>query len=437
QDKRTQIVGLAKAMELLLLLLLLFWGTPRLIESEHPLVANRYQVKAKKNAPAMPMNMGIKSNVPEAESPQDSLQQLTDTESLRLKGSFTSPIDSKAEKRQSLIKADTEKTRTSYFSAHSEEKNKALQSNIAFFNPFLLCQRETTLANGVPAGFDPAAMKVFEQPVPLLPTPKIDQLPHSTYPNHLSEAVISHSEITERKTPEAYKYGQSIGLISGLSFNRIKTSSDPIYPIPAKIQFDRNIYLGLEWEERNGSNAFGLTAGYQHWTYIAPQYNEIYQRPGVPDLQFIRLENLTFDMLNFGVFARKYFPHDTQWEFFLHFGGGLQLALNSNYRVRSGEISELNINSNDLTPEEIAQLPLSPQLWTKDFHKGVFQGGSINENSFMVVNIGGGLVRHLSSRWLLQFSPMLTLSPFSDGLGPNRDNIQSLHFQLQIRRSFE
>lgn len=228
---------------------------------------------------------------------------------------------------------------------------------------------------------------------------------------------------------------QSLGIHWGLQINRVRTAEDPIYPVPASTQIDQNIYVGLEWEERIGMNAFGVTAGYQRWNYRAPQYSEIYKNNGLQELQFIRLEKLQFDVINLGLFARKYIFFDRQWELFFHFGGGFHLAVSSDYRIQSGDVSQIDVNVNDLSPEEIAMLPTKPFLWNKNFQEGVFQGGSINENSFMTLNIGGGVHYRFSNQWSLQFFPILTLSPFSDGLGPNRDRIQSLNIQLQVRRT--
>ena len=269
--------------------------------------------------------------------------------------------------------------------------------------------------------------------------PRLPQIPLSklTELSQLNPAIMKGFERESEPSlldKSQRPYEQTIGIVCAWNLNRIKTIDDPFYPIGERVQLDQNIYVGLEWEERTANNAFGLHAGYQQWHYLAPQYNEIFQRQGAPDLQFIRLDDLRFDVLSLGIFARKYISTASDWEFFLHFGGGFQLALNSSYRIRSGEIADINIDRDDLSPEEIARLPDIPKLWNKNFQEGVFQGGSINENSFMTVNIGGGVIRHLSDDWLIQFSPILTVSPFSDGLGPNRDNIQTLSFQFQMRR---
>jgi hypothetical protein len=226
----------------------------------------------------------------------------------------------------------------------------------------------------------------------------------------------------------------SYGLGLAWQFNRVQTAEDMIYPLPEQVQLDQNLAVGFEWEERTGENAFGFAAGYQKWGYVAPQFTEIYRGDGIQDLQFIKLKRIQFDLINFGLFARKYISSSSNWEFFIHFGGGFRLALESNYRVQSGDLSSIDVNRGDLTDEEIENLPKEPLLFNKNFQEGLFQGGSINENSFMTIDIGGGIIHHLSGDWHLQLSPIFNLSPFSDGLGPNRDRVQSLTFQFQIKR---
>ncbi len=234
------------------------------------------------------------------------------------------------------------------------------------------------------------------------------------------------------KNPEKI---HSYGLGIGWQFNRVQTAEDPIYPLPEQVQLDQNLAVGFEWEERTEENAFGFTAGYQKWGYVAPQFTEIYRGDGTQDLQFIQLNRIQFNLINFGLFARKYISSSSDWEFFIHFGGGFRLALKSNYRVQSGDLSSIDANRGDLTDEELENLPKAPLLFNKNFQEGLFQGGSINENSFMTIDIGGGIVHHLSDNWHLQLSPIFNLSPFSDGLGPNRDRVQSLTFHLQIKRT--
>jgi hypothetical protein len=267
--------------------------------------------------------------------------------------------------------------------------------------------------------------------LPTLPLRKVSGMQLSSFELSLSDDF--EKDLSSPLLPPDSKQ-QSVGLIWGWQLNRIRTAEDPIYPIPQNTQIDQNLFVGLEWEERSGDNAFGLTAGYQQWNYRAPQYAEIYRAQGISNLHFIRLEDLKFEMINFGVFARKYLFSSERWEVFIHFGGGFRLALRSDYRVNSGDISAIDINRDDLTPEQIARLPENPKLWNKNFQEGLLEGGSVNENSFMTIDVGGGIIHHLSDRWILQFSPIFNLSPFSDGLGPNRDEIHSLSLQMQIRR---
>lgn len=253
------------------------------------------------------------------------------------------------------------------------------------------------------------------------------------------EAIANRRSATPIKdlpnSPENPDKVHSYGLGIGWQINQVKTSKDPIYPLPEQTQLDQNLAIGFEWEEKTGENALGFTAGYQQWGYVAPQFTEIYRGDGIQDLQFIQLKQIQFDLINFGLFARKYISSSSEWEFFIHFGGGFRLALRSNYRVQSGDLSAIDASPGDLTEQEIENLPKSPLLFNKNFQEGLFQGGSINENSFMSIDIGGGIIYHLSGEWHLQLSPTLNLSPFTDGLGPNRDRVQSLTFQLQIKRT--
>jgi hypothetical protein len=287
-----------------------------------------------------------------------------------------------------------------------------------------------SLMNTVPASLLLFNAQFNEFDVPL------DQLRGAEIQNKYKRSFISSVRPKEDKNKESEKIN-SIAFSSGWQINQIATEADPFYPVPATTSFSHNLTIGLEWQERNGNNAFGLSANYQHWNYSAPRFEELYQTSSDEELHFITLEAMTFDMLSFQLFGRKYFSLPRQLEGFVHFGGGLRLSLHSQYDIKEGRFESGGNNTPELTEEELAALPSRPRLWNKSFQEGLFEGGGINENSFMTLNFGGGVAYKYNDKWQIEFMPLFSLSPFTDGLGPNRDKINSLILQFQLRRTLQ
>lgn len=59
---------------------------------------------------------------------------------------------------------------------------------------------------------------------------------------------------------------------------------------------------------------------------------------------------------------------------------------------------------------------------------GLFEGGSFNDNTYLTGNIGLGVERYVGNRWSLFAQPTYqhALHYFGEGLGPNKDHINSL-----------
>lgn len=451
-SRRTRAVFIGKSIELLLLLLLLWAGSTPGLFTKAPIAENKVDLEntirsTKPDASSTKTVVSRKadgellsaeSHGPNTQSP--ALESVTTAPQSKAKPHFgeasisASPRPtSKAESEMSSETGDILQSKTTETTENAKRNAaQSLSRSLVASEP---SKNGANPKNEISNPLEPAPGNMLRQAafinLPALPLRKVSGMQLSSFELSLSDDF--EKNLSSPLLPPASKQ-QSVGLIWGWQLNRIRTAEDPIYPIPQNTQIDQNLFVGLEWEERSGDNAFGLTAGYQQWNYRAPQYAEIYRAQGVSDLHFIRLEDLKFEMINFGVFARKYIYSSERWEAFIHFGGGFRLALRSDYRVSSGDISAIDINRDDLTPEQIARFPENPKLWNKNFQEGLLEGGSVNENSFMTIDVGGGVIHHLSDRWILQFSPIFNLSPFSDGLGPNRDEIHSLSLQMQIRR---
>lgn len=464
QSRRNRAVFIGKSIELLLLVLLLWTGSNSGLFTESPLAETKDELKspidrssAKLESSSENLEAASKTGVHQKEA--KSLFLKADDKNGRPENEKRAGIGEKTKVKLAASESSVSNAKSSSSGSpamiFSEAKDNLARDKFQAEKSVLktktkLSRRKNMIsqlqgkemnaplyAEGPQSVVDPlqsiSIPKTFTYIAPL-PLAKVESLNTVAFDLSFSDVLTNKSYSSPLLSDNKQ---QSIGLVWGWQLNRIQTAEDPIYPIPQNTQIDQNLFVGLEWEERSGDNAFGLSAGYQQWSYLAPQYAEIYQGQGISELKFVRLDDLKFEIINFGVFARKYIYSSSRWEAFLHFGGGFRLALNSDYRISSGDISAIDISRDDLTPEQIARFPDQPKLWNKNFQEGLLEGGSINENSFMTINIGGGVIHHLSDRWFLQFSPILNLSPFSDGLGPNRDKIQSLSLQIQFRRVLE
>ncbi|MEZ4960101.1 MAG: hypothetical protein R2830_09840 [Saprospiraceae bacterium] len=66
----------------------------------------------------------------------------------------------------------------------------------------------------------------------------------------------------------------------------------------------------------------------------------------------------------------------------------------------------------------------------KEFPKGLFDGGSLEDNFYLTANLGLGVERYITPRWSLFFQPNYHHYLLSDGVGTNKDKFYTLSFYL-------
>jgi hypothetical protein len=74
------------------------------------------------------------------------------------------------------------------------------------------------------------------------------------------------------------------------------------------------------------------------------------------------------------------------------------------------------------------------KLREKNFEGGILEGGNFNRNSYMDIELGAGFEYDLNDDCSVYIASVMNLSPFTDGLGPNRDKFNSLNFQFGIKQ---
>ena len=225
----------------------------------------------------------------------------------------------------------------------------------------------------------------------------------------------------------------SLAIFAAPLIHLVSTPYDEVYQVREHNQVKPGIALGLEVEHTKGKASYGGSFQYQELAYTPPLVTEVYGGTLEEGYQAVRLEQIQLSMASLSIFARQHYAFNRKLSFFAHFGGGINMALNAQYDISEGILTAngaiIPQNLQDFTPpsEGNKQPDL---LLKKEFHQGLLEGGGYNENSYMSIEIGAGINYQLNTNTHLFASAISNLSPFRDGIGPNRDKIQNISLRL-------
>jgi hypothetical protein len=129
--------------------------------------------------------------------------------------------------------------------------------------------------------------------------------------------------------------------------------------------------------------------------------------------------------------ARYNFIHKREWRAYVISGAALQIAFQANYyAVESPEHSFLPNPAGPPPQQAPGGTGESSITRIKKESIGLLEGGAFNDNAYLTGNLGFGVERYINDRWSLFLQPtyQYSLHYFREGLGPNRDQINSLSF---------
>lgn len=103
-------------------------------------------------------------------------------------------------------------------------------------------------------------------------------------------------------------------------------------------------------------------------------------------------------------------------------GGPCHFAFQANYDRKQQFLPGVD----PLMPGEIPQPTHPSKISQKRFADGLFEGGTLEENYYLSLDVGLGLEKHLNGRISIFLEQTYQHNPFKKSLGPNQDRINSL-----------
>ncbi|MCF8236918.1 MAG: outer membrane beta-barrel protein [Saprospiraceae bacterium] len=168
---------------------------------------------------------------------------------------------------------------------------------------------------------------------------------------------------------------------------------------------------------------------YHRKYYLPKPYTEVFDGDIQRGYFSETLRDIELNLLSLSVLAQRTFVRVNRWHAYGLIGGTAHLAFQANYDRKLSYTPGADPNPNGITPEPTTESKTS----LKRYADGFFEGGSLAENSYLTVDLGVGLERHLTGRTNLFIEPVYQHNPFQKSLGPNKDRINTLSISVGAR----
>lgn len=236
----------------------------------------------------------------------------------------------------------------------------------------------------------------------------------------------------------------SLATIFSPKLTHIYTPYDEVYDNEAYGRLKVFSEFGLALEKRKGDVSIGGSMSYGSMSYRPPVVLEAYggniaeinADSIIGGYRSLSLANIDISMASISMFVRNFYPITDQMRWFSHFGGGINMVLTTDYYVQdiidhsNGTFTERTFEFN--TGEASASTD-HVKLHQKNFEGGILEGGNFNRNSYMDIELGAGIEYDISNQSSVYIASILNVSPFKDGLGPNRDRVNNLDLKIGFK----
>lgn len=136
---------------------------------------------------------------------------------------------------------------------------------------------------------------------------------------------------------------------------------------------------------------------------------------------------IQLDILHIPLEVRYDFIQKPKWRVYGGTGASFNFVLNTGYRFQS----EILAKSEDADARSIADTQQrNSDFARKDFTEGVVEGGTLPENTVLMVQLGFGAERFFTQRWSVFFETNYQSQFSSRGIGPNENSFRSLSLRL-------
>lgn len=178
--------------------------------------------------------------------------------------------------------------------------------------------------------------------------------------------------------------------------------------------------------------------------YAARKYpvDVIYRYGSLTDGIFgSEIQDGELNIINVPIHFRYNFLRKNKWRFYGIAGGSLQIAFQTNYFVVDAP-QDLQYQPDPTSPPLLPMPGPESEYSIEQLKKesvGLFEGGAFNDNAYISGNVGLGVERYVNEQWSIFSQPVYqySLHYFREGVGPNKDGINSLSILIGTKVRLE
>lgn len=178
--------------------------------------------------------------------------------------------------------------------------------------------------------------------------------------------------------------------------------------------------------------------------YAARKYpvDVIYRYGSLTDGIFgSEIQDGELNIINVPIHFRYNFLRKSKWRVYGVAGGALQLAFQTNYFVVDAP-QDLQYQPDPASPPPSPMAGAESEYSIGQLKKesiGLFEGGAFNDNAYISGNVGFGVERYVTEQWSIFSQPVYqySLHYFREGVGPNKDGINSLSILIGAKVRLE
>jgi hypothetical protein len=211
--------------------------------------------------------------------------------------------------------------------------------------------------------------------------------------------------------------------------NLIKTPNDITLKVPGYGHSSLGYNAGVGISKYSGKHEFGIGFEYQGLIYspkkvVVAQGNKAYW-----------LDKIGINKIGIPFFYKYHFKTGKKINLYASASINPLLLTKSSYEFienESGTGNLIKLASELLENNDFKQTVYA----SKDYSKGILDGGNTSGNTSLAMNFGLGFKAQLSHGIALYFEPEISTALLNSDVGPNNDRITSINFKIGINKSF-
>ncbi len=231
------------------------------------------------------------------------------------------------------------------------------------------------------------------------------------------------------------KWGLSVGMFSTFDLNYIMTPYDDVFNASAYAQnalgYGGGFSIGFrynKWEVETG-------AIYSYKQYAPKPRIEIFSGNLSSGYLGESINDVELNMIKIPLNLKYHFYKKGKWNVYSTGGANLSMAMQANYDKKQ-YIFTGNAPIGGTVALPSGTVALTETAAKKRFADGILEGGSFLENRYFTANLGFGVERKFNPRWSIFGQPTYQHQLISQGLGPNKDRINTLSILTGARVTF-